>query len=170
MACPGCESLCGDNVLDLLDPDVGFVFQVCPIESVGTVEEDVRAMAARVLAAAKILRSTRVVVGSTYADLLSPGDASPENITKQGISGRWRQSYEDEGFTGLLVVAVLTDDNIPECMEPLQMMPLDLARLYERVLDSAIPEPLDHSREIPGGGRLGVRRREVGLVYAALGP
>lgn len=170
MSCPECDSLCGDSVVGLLDPDVGFVFQVCPVGGPETVDADVEAMAVRVLAAAKILRTTRVIIGSTYADLLEPGAVVPENITKRGLAGRWRQTYEERGFTGLLVVALVSDDDVTGCLEAYRMMPLELARLYERLLDEAIPEPLDHSREIAGGGRLGTTRREVGVVYAALGP
>lgn len=142
----------------------GFAFELHPVGGPATVAADVAAMAGTVLATAAALGSTRVIVGSTYADLRGDG------FTHTGIAARWRQTYEPAGFTGLLVVAAVTDDDVTGCLAAYELMPLELARLYERLLDEAIPEPLDHSREIAGGGRAGTRRREVGLVYAALGP
>lgn len=156
---------CGENALNLLDPEVGFVFQLCSLGGPTSVKEDVEEMADCVLSAVEALGSTRVIIGSTYADLVDD-----DNISTQGVAARWRQTYEPRGFTGLLVVGAVTDDQVVGCLAEYEMMPLELARLYERLLDEAIPEPLDHSREIAGGGRLGTTKRKVGLVYAALGP
>lgn len=156
---------CDESALDLLDPKVGFVFQLCSLGGPTSVKEDVEEMAGCVLSAVEALGSTRVIIGSTYADL-----EDEDNITTQGVAARWRQTYEPRGFTGLLVVGAVTNDEVVGCLAEYEMMPLELARLYERLVDEAIPEPLDHSREIAGGGRLGTRKREVGLVYAALGP
>jgi hypothetical protein len=110
----------------------------------------------------------RIIVGSTFADLDPTG---PAGITLEGLESRWDQTYEPQGFTRMLVLAVVKEEDIIGCLAFYEMMPVELARLIERRVDESIPDKLDATREeIAGGGRLGKTRRKVGVVYAALGP
>lgn len=148
--------------------DSPFVFRVVELGGPGTAPEDIREMASRVVSVARESGAGRIIVGSTYADLDPDG---PQGITLDGLEARWDRTYEPQGFTRMLVLALPGEEDIVGCLACYEMMPVELARLIERRLDESIPDELDATREeIAGGGRLGKTRRKVGVVYAALGP
>ena len=112
-----------------------------------------------------------VVVGSTFANLTegSSLDAlDPATMTRRGVRGRWAQTYEPDGFLGILVVGACSQETLSQEMKEWGLNGLDLARVYERSLDIQGREyfPIK-GEEIAGGGRLGEQIFDYGLIYAA---
>ena len=148
----------------LLSSDVSVVFDLCDLGGPSTVDRDVDAIVQKILSVVDDLNATRVTIGSTYADIDTNG-----KITREGVEDRWNQTYKDQGYFGLLVVASVTKKNIPGCFKKYKVTPVQFVRLIERLVDDAIPEDLDATDELAGGGRSGKTIRKVGLVYAAIG-
>jgi len=148
----------------LLSSNVSVVFDLCDIGDPNTVKRDVDAIVQKILSGVDDLDATRVTIGSTYADIDTNGE-----ITRDGVEDRWKQTYKEQGYFGLMVVAAVTKDDVLGCLKRYKVTPVQLARLIERLVDDAIPEDLDATDELAGGGRLGKTVRKVGIVYAAIG-
>lgn len=141
-----------------------FVFRLVKLGGAETVAEDVDEMLSELLD--ELGGCRRIIVGATYAD---EDPATSLGFTFQGLISRWRATYEPDGYVKMVILAKVTEEDIEGCLSRYEMMPVELARLLERRLDEAIPDEYDATcEEIAGGGRLGKKRRSVGLVYAAI--
>lgn len=144
-----------------------FVFDLADLGGPMNVKQDVDDMVSKIVNAISKKGLSRVIVGTTYADR---DMTAPYGISMQGIQSRWKRTYEPQGFQTMLVLAFVTKDDITECMAAYQMIPIQLTRLLEKMLDDALPDDLDATpEEIAGGGRLGTIQRDIGVLYAALG-
>lgn len=147
--------------------DYPFVFDLVDLGGPMTVQQDIDDMVSKIVNAISEQGLSRVIIGTTYADL---DPSAPYGISSQGIQSRWQRTYEPQGFQIMLVLALVTRHDITECMAAYEMIPVQLARLLEKMLDDALPDDLDVTpEEIAGGGRLGTIQRDIGVLYAALG-